>query len=52
MVPVENAVDSFNLLADHIDTDILSAASWENTTAASDKFAWVKKFLEEKAKKR
>lgn len=52
MKPLTNAVDSFNLLADHYDTYILSASPWRNPTAASDKFAWVKKYIGDKAEKR
>jgi len=52
MDPVEGAVESYQLLSKYFDTYILSTSPWENPTAASDKFAWVKKYLGEYAKKR
>ncbi len=52
MQPVKGAVESFNELAEHFDIYILSTSPWNNPTAASDKFAWVRKFLEPKAHKR
>ncbi len=52
MDPVEGAIESYKLLSKCFDTYILSTSPWENPTAASDKFAWVKKHLGEYAKKR
>lgn len=45
MDPMEGAIDSFIALSDVFDTYILSTSPWENPTAASDKFAWVKTHL-------
>lgn len=52
MVPMMGAIDAFNLLSDHFDTYILSTSPWDNQTAGSEKLAWVKKYLGEKARKR
>jgi 5'-nucleotidase len=52
MIPVDGAVESFNLLADHFDTFILSTAPWNNPSAWTDKCIWVKKYLGDKAYKR
>lgn len=52
MDPVEGAIESYQLLSKYFDTYILSTSPWENPTAASDKFAWVKKYLGAYAKKR
>jgi 5'-nucleotidase len=52
MVPIKDAVECFNELAEHFDIYILSTASWENPSAWSDKLVWVKKYLKEKAYKR
>ena len=52
MDPLEGAIESFNLLAKHYDTFILSTAPWNNPSAWSDKCLWVKKYLGEKAYKR
>jgi 5'-nucleotidase len=45
MDPLEGAVESYKLLAEHFDTYILSTAPWENSSAWSDKLEWVKKYL-------
>ncbi len=45
MQPIEGAIESYNLLAEKFDTYILSTSPWENVSAASDKVAWVKKYL-------
>ena len=52
MLPLKDAVDSFNELSEHFDTYILSTAPWENHTAPSDKLKWVKTHLGNKARKR
>jgi 5'(3')-deoxyribonucleotidase len=52
MQPLEGAIESFNLLAGHYDTFILSTAPWNNPTAWTDKCLWVKKHLGEKGYKR
>jgi len=52
MQPLEGAIDSFNLLAKHYDTFILSTAPWNNPSAWTDKCLWVKKHLGEKGYKR
>ena len=52
MVPMKDAISSFNLLAEKYDTYILSTAPWKNPSAWSDKLEWVKKHLGEKAYKR
>ena len=52
MDPKDGAIESFNELAKHFDTYILSTAPWENQTAWSDKLNWVKKYLGAPAHKR
>ena len=52
MSPMLDAIESYNLLASHFDTYILSTAPWENDTAWSDKLKWVKKYLGQVAHKR
>ena len=52
MQPIEGAIESYNLLAEKFDTYILSTSPWENVSAASDKVAWVKKYLGKAAYKR
>ena len=52
MDPFDGAIESFNLLAEHYDTFILSTAPWNNPSAWSDKCIWVKKHLGDKAYKR
>lgn len=52
MDPMDGAIESFNELAKHFDTFILSTAPWENQTAWSDKLNWVKKYLGVPAHKR
>jgi len=51
MLPMKDAVESFNELSAVFDTYILSTAPWENPTAWSDKLIWVKKYLGESAYK-
>ncbi len=45
MEPVENAIESYNLLAKYFDTYILSTSPWDNPSAWHDKLVWVKKNL-------
>ena len=52
MLPMKDAVESFNLLAQEYDTYILSTAPWNNPSAWSDKLEWVKKYLGQSAYKR
>lgn len=52
MDPMPNAIESYNYLASHFDTYILSTAPWNNPSAWSDKLLWVKKYLGESAYKR
>ena len=52
MVPLEGAIEAFNTLNPIYDIYILSTSPWGNETAASEKVAWVKKYLGEPAKKR
>ncbi len=52
MLPLKDAVESFNELSEHFDTYILSTSPWENHTAPSDKLKWVKTYLGNKAHKR
>ena len=46
MLPMKDALESFNELAEVFDTYILSTAPWENPSAWSDKLLWVKNYLE------
>jgi 5'(3')-deoxyribonucleotidase len=52
MDPMPNAIESFNYLASHFDTYILSTAPWHNPSAWSDKLLWVQKYLGASAYKR
>jgi 5'-nucleotidase len=52
MEPLFGAIESFNLLAEHYNTFILSTAPWNNPSAWTDKCLWVKKHLGDKAYKR
>lgn len=52
MDPMPNAIESYNYLAGHFDTYILSTAPWHNPSAWSDKLLWVQKYLGESAYKR
>jgi 5'-nucleotidase len=52
MDPMLNAIESYNYLASHFDTYILSTAPWHNPSAWSDKLLWVQKYLGESAYKR
>jgi 5'(3')-deoxyribonucleotidase len=52
MDPMPDAIESYNFLANHFDTYILSTAPWHNPSAWSDKLLWVQKYLGESAYKR
>ena len=52
MDPMPNAIESYNYLASHFDTYILSTAPLHNPSAWSDKLIWVQKYLGESAYKR
>ena len=52
MVPMENAIESTEILSKSFDTYLLSTAPWDNPSAWSDKVIWVKKYLGEVAYKR
>ena len=47
MKPINEMVHLFNQMAadERYDVYILSTSPWDNPTAASDKVAWVKKYL-------
>ncbi len=50
--PMDGAIESYKYLSKKYDTYILTAAPWNNPTAANDKIEWVKKHLSEEAHKR
>lgn len=54
MKPIKEMVDLYNEMAEdeRFDCYILSTAPWDNPTAASDKVAWVKKYLPKNGYKR
>ena len=52
MEPMDDALESYQWLAKHFDTYILSTVPWENPSAWSDKLNWVKQHLHEPAYKR
>ncbi len=52
MKPMRGAIEAFRALSEKYDCYILSTSPWNNPTAASDKFAWVKKYLGDVAYKR
>ena len=52
MLPMKDAIDSFNKLSKIYDTYILSTAPWNNPTAWSEKLEWVKKYLGDAAYKK
>ena len=52
MDPIPNAIESYEFLAQHFDTYILSTAPWHNPSAWSDKLLWVQKYLGQTAYKR
>lgn len=45
MLPIKDAIESFELLFDKFDVYILTTAPWSNISAWSDKLKWVKKYL-------
>ena len=52
MDPMPHAIESYEFLAKHFDTYILSTAPWHNPSAWSDKLQWVQKHLGQSAYKR
>ena len=52
MIPVKDAIGSYEKLSQKYDTYILSTSPWENPSAWSDKLNWVKKYLGKVAYKR
>lgn len=52
MDPMEEAINSFKLLATHFDVYILSTSPWNNSTAWQNKHVWVRKWLGKEAEKR
>jgi 5'-nucleotidase len=52
MDPMSEAIESFETLATHYDTYILSTAPWGNPSAWIDKVLWVQKYLGKPAYKR
>ncbi|WP_159021505.1 hypothetical protein [Formosa sp. L2A11] len=52
MEPMKDAIKSYEELAKHYDTYLLSTSPWENETAGPDKLNWVKKYLGKVAYKR
>lgn len=52
MKPMQGAIEAYRALCEKYDCYILSTSPWNNPTAASDKFAWVKKYLGDVAYKR
>ena len=52
MVPIEGAIEAFQILSELFDTYILSTSPWDNDTAPGDKLNWVKKHLGPNAYKR
>lgn len=52
MLPMKDAIESFNELSHYFDIYILSTSPWENQTAPSDKLKWVKTYLGNKVRKR
>ncbi|MDR3245244.1 MAG: hypothetical protein LBT50_02290, partial [Prevotellaceae bacterium] len=52
MLPMKDAIESFQKLSEKYDTYILSTAPWENPSAWSEKLEWVKKYLGKEAYKR
>ncbi len=47
MVPLPGAIEAVRLLARQYDVYILTTVPWNNPTAASDKIAWVKQYLDD-----
>lgn len=42
-LPMQGAIESVHLLAEHYELFILSTSPWDNPLAASQKIAWIKK---------
>lgn len=52
MIPLKDAISSFNKISKEYDVYILSTAPWNNNSAWSDKHQWVKTYLGDAATKR
>ena len=52
MDPMPGAIEAVNTLSEYYDMYILSTAPWKNTTAYSDKMAWLTKHFGDRFKKR
>lgn len=52
MPPLAGALESYEELARHFDTYVLSTAPWENPSAWSDKLLWIRRHLGKSAHKR
>jgi len=52
MPPLAGALESYEELARHFDTYVLSTAPWENPSAWSDKLLWIRRHLGRSAHKR
>lgn len=52
MDPMPGAIEAVNTLSEYYDMYILSTAPWKNTTAYSDKIAWLTKHFGDRFKKR
>ena len=52
MDPMPGAIEAARILSEYYDVYILSTAPWKNPTAASDKVAWVTKYLDDVFHKR
>lgn len=52
MPPLAGALESYEELARHFDTYVLSTAPWENPSAWSDKLLWIRRHLGQSAYKR
>jgi 5'-nucleotidase len=52
MEPMNGAIESYRALSENFDNYILSTSPWENSSAAADKFSWVKNHLGKFAHKR
>ena len=52
MDPMPGAIEAAHTLSEHYEVYILSTAPWNNPTAASDKVAWVTRYLDDVFHKR
>jgi len=50
--PMPSAIESYQYLCQKFDTYVLTAAPWNNPTAANDKINWVKRYLPKEAARR